>query len=87
MLAGSAIDLHEIVMPEILDPRQVKGLHSGLCPRNVLGMLAGFVDGDHRPPPLGSSRLDRRKRPFYPLPISGSPLIGRCLRLGTGQRV
>ena len=28
-MAGSAIDLDEIAMPEILDPRQVKGMHSG----------------------------------------------------------
>jgi hypothetical protein len=27
-------------MPEVLDPRQVKGLHSGVCPGNVLGVLA-----------------------------------------------
>jgi len=30
MTAGGTIDLDEITMPEILDPRQVKGLHSGL---------------------------------------------------------
>jgi hypothetical protein len=30
MLAGSTIDLDEIAKPEILDPRQVKGMHSGL---------------------------------------------------------
>jgi hypothetical protein len=47
MLAGGAIDLHEVALPEILDPRQVKGLHSGLCSWNVLGALAGFVNGDH----------------------------------------
>jgi len=32
-------------MPEILDPRQVKGLDSALCSGNVLGVLAGFVNG------------------------------------------
>jgi hypothetical protein len=30
-MAGSTIDLDEIASPEILDPRQVEGLHSGLC--------------------------------------------------------
>jgi hypothetical protein len=44
--AGGAIDLDEIATPEILDPRQVKGLHFGLCSRNVLRTLAGFVNGD-----------------------------------------
>jgi hypothetical protein len=33
-------------MPEIRDPRQAKGLHSGFCSRIVLGPLAGFVNGD-----------------------------------------
>jgi hypothetical protein len=42
-LAGGTIDLHEIAMPEILDPRQVKGLQSGLCS----WALVGFVNGDH----------------------------------------
>ena len=45
MRAGGAIDLDEIAMPEILDPRQVKGLHSGLRSRNVLGVLADLVNG------------------------------------------
>jgi hypothetical protein len=27
-MAGSAIDLDEIATPEILDPSQIKGLHS-----------------------------------------------------------
>ena len=40
-MAGSTIDLDEIATPEILDPRQVKGLHSGLCSQNVLGDLRG----------------------------------------------
>jgi hypothetical protein len=47
--AGGTIDLNEIATPEILDPRQVKGLHSGLCTRNVLRALAGVVNGDHLP--------------------------------------
>jgi len=45
-MAGGTIDLDEIAMPEVLDPRQVKELHSGLRSRNVLGTLAGFVNGD-----------------------------------------
>jgi len=45
-MAGGTIDLDEIAMPEVLDPRQVKELHSGLRSRNVLGALAGFVNGD-----------------------------------------
>jgi hypothetical protein len=49
MMAGGTIDLDQIAMPEILDPREVKGLHSNLCSRNVLGVLAGFVNGDHVP--------------------------------------
>jgi hypothetical protein len=48
MMAGGAIDLDEIATPEILDPRQVKGLHSGLCSLNVLGALAGFVNARDR---------------------------------------
>jgi hypothetical protein len=44
-MAGSTIDLDEIAMPEILDPRKVKGLHSGLCSRNVLRALADLVNG------------------------------------------
>jgi hypothetical protein len=42
-MAGGAIDLDEVALPEILDPRQLKGLHSGFVP----GALAGFVNGDH----------------------------------------
>jgi hypothetical protein len=34
-----------------------------------------------------SLRLDLGKRPFNPLPIPRSLLIGRRLRLGTGERV
>jgi hypothetical protein len=45
-MADGAIDLDEIATPEILYPRQVKGLHSGLRSWNVLGALAGFVNGD-----------------------------------------
>jgi hypothetical protein len=30
--AGGAIDLDEIATPEILDPREVKGPHSGYVP-------------------------------------------------------
>jgi hypothetical protein len=36
VMAGSAIDLDEIATPEILDPCQVEGLHSGLCSWYVL---------------------------------------------------
>jgi hypothetical protein len=43
MMAGCAIDLHEVAPPEILDPRQVKGLNSGLCSWNALETFAGFV--------------------------------------------
>ena len=46
MMAGGTIDLDEIATPEVFDPRQVKGLHFGLCSRNVLRTLAGFVSGD-----------------------------------------
>jgi hypothetical protein len=35
-MAGGAIDLHDIAAPEILDPRQVQGQHSGLRSRIVL---------------------------------------------------
>jgi hypothetical protein len=45
-MAGGTIDLDEIAMPEILDPRQVKGLHSGLCSRNVLGVSVDLVNRD-----------------------------------------
>jgi hypothetical protein len=31
-MAGGAIDPEEIATPEILDPRQVDGLHFGLVP-------------------------------------------------------
>jgi hypothetical protein len=44
VIAGCAIDLDEIATPEILDPRQVQGLHSDLCSWNVRGMLARFVE-------------------------------------------
>jgi hypothetical protein len=44
-MAGGTIDLDEIAPPKILDPRQVKGLHSGPCSRNVLRTLADFVNG------------------------------------------
>jgi hypothetical protein len=37
MMAGSAIDLNEIVSPKILDPRQVEGLHG--CSGGRLGGL------------------------------------------------
>jgi hypothetical protein len=44
--AGGAIDLDEIAMPEILDPRQVKGAaYSGPRSRNVLRALADLVNG------------------------------------------
>ena len=46
-MAGGTIDLNEIAMPEIPDPRQVKGLHSSLCSWNVLRALRGFVNADH----------------------------------------
>jgi hypothetical protein len=51
VMASGAIDLDEIATPEILDPRQVQGLHSDLCSWNVRGMLARFVDqcGDLAP--------------------------------------
>jgi hypothetical protein len=55
VMAGGTIDLDEIAMPEVLDPRQIKGLHSGLCSWNVLGALAGFV-------------IDRVPRQFSELP-------------------
>ena len=51
-MAGGTIDLDEIAMPEIPDPRQVKGLHSGLCSWNVLRAFVGFVNGD--PDPMAS---------------------------------
>jgi hypothetical protein len=80
---GGTIDLDEIAMPEILNPRQVKGLHSGISSLNVLDVLAGFVNGDRvgghflatsalfrrRIAVPGSSRLDRGERPRYPRSI------------------
>jgi hypothetical protein len=45
MMAGSTVHLDEVAAPEILDPRQIKGLHSGLCSWNVLAMLANHVNG------------------------------------------
>jgi hypothetical protein len=54
---GCAIDLDEIATPEILDPRYVKGPHSGLCFLNAMGMLAGFVNGDSR---SGATAKERR---------------------------
>jgi hypothetical protein len=41
MMAGGAIDLDEIAAPEILDPSQVQGLHSGLRSWNVLSYGRG----------------------------------------------
>jgi hypothetical protein len=41
MMAGSAIDLNEIASPQILDPCQVEGLHSGV---SVPGALADLVN-------------------------------------------
>ena len=38
-MAGGAIDLDEIATPEILEPRQVEGLHSGRYSR--MGLRAG----------------------------------------------
>jgi hypothetical protein len=43
---GGAIDLEKIATPEILDPRQVQGLHPGLRSRNVLETLADLVYGN-----------------------------------------
>jgi hypothetical protein len=44
VVAGRTIDLDEITTPQILNPRQIQGLHSGLrswnCPR-------GLVNRDH----------------------------------------
>jgi hypothetical protein len=51
VMAAGAVDVDKIAMPEILDPCQVKGLHSGLCSPNVLGVLADLVNGDPHPPP------------------------------------
>jgi len=45
MMAGGAIDPDKIAKPKILNPRQVKRLHSGLCSWNVLIMLAGSSTG------------------------------------------
>jgi hypothetical protein len=64
VMAGGTIDLDEIATPEVLDPRQVKGLHSGRCSRNVLGALAGLVNRDHTlatSPAPGASRVYRRE--------------------------
>jgi len=47
MMTSGTIDLDQIAVPEILDPRQVKGLHSSLCSWNVLKALVVFVNGDH----------------------------------------
>jgi hypothetical protein len=60
MMAGGTIDLAEIAMPEILDPRQVKGLHSGLCSRSVLKAVADLVNGD--PDPMATARARRGMR-------------------------
>jgi hypothetical protein len=46
VMAGGAIDLHAIALPEILDLRQVQRQYSGLRSRNVLRMPASLVNGD-----------------------------------------
>ncbi len=51
-MAGGTIDLDEVAMPEVLDPRQVKGLHSGLCSRNVLSGARGLRQLRSRPRPV-----------------------------------
>jgi hypothetical protein len=61
MMAGDTIDLDEIATPEILDPRQVKGLHSGLCSCNVLGALAVFVNGSRHELHRTGQRLTERQ--------------------------
>jgi hypothetical protein len=58
-LRGRAIDLDEIAMPEIFDPRQVKWLRSGLCSLNVLGALCGLRQRQLRPPPLAGCGKSR----------------------------
>jgi|SRR5208282_1133820 len=46
VMAGSTIHLDEGAPPEIFDPRQLQGEHSGRRSRNVPITLAGFVNGD-----------------------------------------
>jgi hypothetical protein len=53
-MAGGAIDPSRSALPEILDPRQVKGHHSGVPVPGCSMTLAGFVNGKSRPPSLGS---------------------------------
>jgi hypothetical protein len=70
-MAGSTIDLDEIATSEILDPRQIEGLHSGVCSRNVLTEAAELVNGDHASftPPL---------RLLLPMPTSRRGENGAC---------
>jgi hypothetical protein len=46
VMARSAIDLHEIAAPEVLDPHQVQRQYSGPRSWNVLGIPASLVSGD-----------------------------------------
>jgi hypothetical protein len=48
-MAAGAIDLDEIATPEVLDPRQVEGLHSSLRSRNVLRVLRSLANCAHVP--------------------------------------
>ena len=56
MMAGCAIDLDEIATPKTRDPRQVKGLNSGLCSWNALETFAGFVTAINVPRPQAPQR-------------------------------
>jgi hypothetical protein len=56
MMASGAIDLEEIATPKIRDPRQVKGLNSGLCSWNALETFAGFVTAINVPRPQAPHR-------------------------------
>jgi hypothetical protein len=48
-------------MPEILDPCQVQGLHSGLCSRNVLGMSVDLVNCDRNGASIPPGAHQRRQ--------------------------
>jgi hypothetical protein len=65
MMARGTIDLDQIAMPEVLDPRQVNGLHSSLCSWNVLRVVRGFVNADH-------DRMQPRKHAAGRTPASAS---------------
>jgi YVTN family beta-propeller protein len=64
-----------------------KDRRSSVRPRRAINHPSRQRSALWEPAVPGSSQLDLGKRPFYPLPIALALLIGRCLWLGTGERV